>query len=63
MNECAPLSLWRRLGEFADHEQCRRARDAGIVAAREDTVWAAWQMARCLSEERIRRGPGLLPGE
>jgi len=64
MNECAPLSYWYPLGKFADLEGCKKGRDRGIAAASNDDIqWAAWQTARCFSEERVRRGPGLLPGE
>jgi hypothetical protein len=38
-------------------------RDAGIVASHSDDEWSTWQLARCFTEERVRWGPPLLPGE
>lgn len=63
LNPCAPLSWWRRLGRFAAAEECRQARDRGIAAARDDDERADWELSRCFTMERVRSGPGLLPGE
>jgi hypothetical protein len=64
LDECASLGWWRKFGGvFPDADACRRARDAGIAAARSDDEWADWQLARCFTEERVRNGPGLRPGE
>lgn len=64
-NPCAPFTWWTRLGSFADEEACRRARSAGSAAAygHDDEQWAAYEIARCLPEERVRNGPALRAGE
>jgi hypothetical protein len=56
LNQCAPLSGWRRLGSFVDEKTCRRLCDDGIVASRTDDEWADWQLSRCVTEERARGG-------
>lgn len=59
-----PLRLWDELGRFDDLPACNRARDDGIVAfSSDDVALARWQLARCFSEERVRNGPRLQPGE
>jgi hypothetical protein len=64
-NPCAPLSTWTRLGRFKTEEECKKARSDNAAAAygRDDQEWAALELARCFTEERVRDGPGLRAGE
>lgn len=64
-NPCAPLTWWTKLGRFKTEEECRKARTDHAAAAygKDDEEWAALELARCFTEERVRNGPGLLPGE
>lgn len=65
LNECVPLASWRNRGTFADEAACRAAGDDRIAATvgKDDVAWADWQLARCFTQERMKNGPGLLPGE
>jgi hypothetical protein len=62
-NPCAPLSLWTKLGRF--ETECRKARSENSAKAygHDDDEWAALELARCFTEERIQNGPALRPGE
>jgi hypothetical protein len=64
-NPCAPLSFWTKLGRFRTEEECRKARSDRAAAAygTDDEEWAALELARCFTEERVQNGPRLLPGE
>ena len=64
-NPCAPLTWWTKLGRFKTEEECRKARTDHAAAAygKDDEEWAALELARCFTEERVQNGPGLLPGE
>jgi hypothetical protein len=64
-NPCAPLSWWTKLGRFDTEEACRTARTerSAKVFGHDDQQWAALELARCFTEERIRNGPGLRASE
>jgi len=62
---CAPLTSWIQLGAFETEAACTKARDDRAAAAygKDDEKWAALEQARCFTDQRIHRGPRLLPGE